>query len=118
MPVQTRENDPPFGIMLLAFCLVLVQLAVAISGRHPLLWVLALVDFGLAAGLWRGIPWVRWATLVRCGALLALLAFLAGSGAKIGFSWPPVAVATYGFVILWLPSSRQWFGRRSPAQAG
>jgi len=118
MPVETRENDPPFAIVLLAFCLVLVQLAVAVSGKHPMLWVLALLDFGLAAGLWRGVAWVRWVTLLRCGALLALLAFLAISGAKIGFSWPPVAVAVYGAVVLWLPSSRQWFGRKKQAQAG
>lgn len=116
--METRENDPPFAIVLLAFCLVLVQLAVAISGKHPMLWVLALIDFGLAAGLWRGIAWIRWATMVRCGALLALLAFFAGSGAKIGLSWPPVAVAAYGIGVLWLPSSRQWFTRKRQAQAG
>ena len=115
--VEEPGNDPPFGIVMLAFCLVLVQLAVAVAGRHPVLWVLATIDFGLAFGLWRAIAWVRWATFVRCAALLILFAVLASTGGKVGFSWPPVAVAVFGAVVLWLPSSRRWFQRPSLRQA-
>lgn len=98
--------------MLLACCLVLVQCAVALTVKQPVMWLLAVADICLAAGLWRGVGWVRWVAFARCAGLLVTVGALKLTGARFGVSWPPLLVAVLGSVVPWLPSSRRWFGRK------
>ena len=109
--MEDPEREPPFGVLLLACCMVLVQGAVAITVRHPAAWTLAIVDLGLAIGLLARRRWARWATVVRCAALL--LATLTGLGMARSrrVAWPPVLVAVYGVVWLVSPAGGRWFLR-------
>ena len=109
--MEEPGREPPFGVLLLACCLALVQAAVAVTERQPLAWGLAAVDLGLAAGLWGLRPWARWATLARCVLLLGLLAARAATAGVGDVAWPPVAVALFGVVYLALPATGRAFGR-------
>jgi uncharacterized membrane protein (DUF2068 family) len=107
-----RAQEPPFGIMLLALSLALVQLAVALTHRQPLAYVQAAGDLVLGYGLWRLFPWARWLTLLRCLFPFGAVVFVAARGELAGISWPPLAVALFGLVYLWLPAVRAAFTGR------
>lgn len=111
--VENPDREPPFGVLLLGCCLVLVQVAVAMTVRHPLAWGLALLDCALAAGLLARQPWARWLVGFRCAALLGTtVAGMAVSSSR-RVAWPPVAVSIYAIAWLATPAAGRWF-RRSP----
>ncbi|MFM7321149.1 MAG: hypothetical protein ACKO5K_06450 [Armatimonadota bacterium] len=109
--MENPDREPPFGLLLLACCMVLVQVAVAMSVRQPLAWGLAAVDCGLAAGLLARQPWARWATGARCAVLLGTTVAGITLSSSRRVAWPPVAVAIYAIAWLAQPAAGRWFRR-------
>ena len=107
--MRQKSREIPFGVMLLALSLVMVQAAVAVTARHALQWALAVGDLVLAAGLWLLQPWARWLTLARCLLLILALAILFLTGGSVPLAWPTIIVAVFGTIYLLLPAGRRAF---------
>jgi hypothetical protein len=128
-PIPTQQRVPPPQV-LAALCLLGVEFALAILRvslktewtRQPaaalnVVAILSLYSLWLY-GLWRGLDWLRWVTVVlsvsSCVFAPRQLTRMADS-TQVALSWLQICVAAPAVVLLILPRANRWYRYGLPA---